>query len=143
MCWQFRGSLHKASSLIHYDKFKPENIAWFIEYRHWLDVLFDHTRYHFLDEKHIVNSDAAPNKVHADPQLGYIDNIPVSGDFRDAYNLMVVITGNPAKNHPIVYSIGQDNGDAVNGLYPSKDYISNIFLVKCVLRKLNSNIQWH
>jgi hypothetical protein len=109
--WQFRGSLRKAS-LIPYDKFKPENIARFIEYRHWLDVLFDHTRYNFLDEKHIVNSDAAPNRVRADPLTGYIDNIPVSGDFRDAYNLMAVITGNPAKTHPIVYSIGRDNGDA-------------------------------
>jgi hypothetical protein len=43
------------------------------------------------------------SKVHTDPALtGYIDNIPVSGDFRDAYNLMAVITGNPAKTHPIV-----------------------------------------
>jgi hypothetical protein len=66
-----------------------------------------------LDEKHIVNSDAAPNKVRANPLTGYIDNIPVSGDFRDAYNLMAVITGNPAKTHPIVYSIGRDNGDAM------------------------------
>jgi hypothetical protein len=111
MCWQFRGSLLKAS-LIPYDKFKPKNIARFIEYRHWLDVLFDHTRYNFLDEKHIVNSEAAPNKVCADPLTGYIDNIPVSGNFRDAYNLMAVITGNPAKTHLIVYSIGRDNGDA-------------------------------
>jgi hypothetical protein len=58
-----------------------------------------------------VNSDAVPNKVCADPLTGYIDNIPVSGDFRDAYNLMAVITGNPVKIHPIVYSIGRDNGD--------------------------------
>jgi hypothetical protein len=101
--------------LIPYDKFKPENIARFIEYRHWLDVLFDHARYSFLDEKHIVNSDVAPNKVRADPLTGYIDNIPVSGNFRDAYNLMAVITGNPAKTHPIVYSIGRDNGDATHG----------------------------
>jgi hypothetical protein len=110
MRWQFRGSLRKAS-LIPYDKSKPENIARFIEYRHWLDVLFEHTRYNFLDEKQIVNSDAAPNKVRADPLTGYIDNIPVSGDFCDAYNLMAVITGNPAKTHPIVYSSGRDNGD--------------------------------
>jgi hypothetical protein len=62
--WQLRGSLRKAS-LIPYNKFIPENIARSIEYRHWLDVLFDHTRYNFLDEKHIVNSDAAPNKLRA------------------------------------------------------------------------------
>jgi hypothetical protein len=47
---QFRGSLRKAS-LIPYDKFKPENISRFIEYWHWLDVLCNHTRYNFLDEK--------------------------------------------------------------------------------------------
>jgi hypothetical protein len=43
----------------------------------------------------MVNSDAAPNKVGVDPLTGYIANIPVSGDFRDAYNLMTVIAGNP------------------------------------------------
>jgi hypothetical protein len=52
-------SLCKAS-LISYNKFKLENIAQFIEYRHWLDVLFGHTKYN-LDEKYIVNSDAAPH----------------------------------------------------------------------------------
>jgi hypothetical protein len=67
----------------------------------------------FWMKTHIVNSDAAPNKVCADPLTGYIDNIPVSGDFRNAYNTMTVITGNPAKTHPIVYSIGRDNGDAM------------------------------
>jgi hypothetical protein len=109
--WQFRGTLRKAN-LIPYDKFKPENMARFVEFRHWLDVLFDHTKFNFLDEKHIVNSDAVPNKVRANPLTGYIGNIPVSGDFRDAYNLMAVITGNRRKPNRIVYSIGRDNGDA-------------------------------
>jgi hypothetical protein len=39
--------------------------------------------------------------------------IPVSGDFHNAYNLMALITGNPAKTHIIVYSIGRYNGDAM------------------------------
>jgi hypothetical protein len=36
--------------------------------------------------------------------------IVVSGDFREAYNLIACISGNPLKERPLVYTIGKDNG---------------------------------
>jgi hypothetical protein len=36
----------------------------------------------------------------------------VSGNFREAYNLIACISGNPLKERPLVYNIGKDNGTA-------------------------------
>jgi hypothetical protein len=35
-----------------------------------MDLLFDHTQYNFLDEKHIVSKDALPMKGRAEPLTG-------------------------------------------------------------------------
>jgi hypothetical protein len=98
--FEFRGSLRKPN-LIPLDKYKPENVARFVEFRHLLDLLFDHRKYNFLDEKHLVNSDTVANQVRANPLTGYIDNIPVSGDFRDCYNLIAVITADIQNPRPL------------------------------------------
>jgi hypothetical protein len=42
------------------DKFKRGNILWFLQYKKKMDLLFDHTKWNFLDEKHIINKDAIP-----------------------------------------------------------------------------------
>ena len=76
----------------------------------------DHSKYHFLDEKHLVNKDVEPNRVRADPLTGYIPCILVNGDFRDTYNLMAVISGNPLKSKSIAYSIGRENGTSASFL---------------------------
>jgi hypothetical protein len=36
----------------------------------------------------------------------------VSGDFRETYNLIACINGNPLKAKPVVYTIGKENGTA-------------------------------
>jgi hypothetical protein len=41
-----------------------------------------------------------------------MDFIPVSGDFRETYNLIACISANPLKDRPVVYTIGKDNGTA-------------------------------
>jgi transposase len=41
-----------------------------------------------------------------------MDFIAVSGDFRETYNLIACISGNPLKERPLVYTIGKENGTA-------------------------------
>jgi transposase len=77
-----------------------------------MNLLWDHTRWNFLDEKHMVNHDALLKKGRADPLMGYINYIPVMGDFREAYYIFVVISGNPAKDHLVEYRIDIENGSA-------------------------------
>jgi hypothetical protein len=79
------------------DKFKRVNIVRFLQYREKMDLLTDHTQWCFLDVKHIVNKDAILPKGRADPLTGYVDYIPVTGDFRDSYNIFAIISGNPRK----------------------------------------------
>jgi hypothetical protein len=40
-----------------------------------------------------------------------MDAILVSGDFREAYNLLGIISSNPRKPLPIHYVIGKENGN--------------------------------
>jgi hypothetical protein len=69
--------------------------------------------WNFLDEKHIVNHNALSKKGRANPLMGYISFIPVTGDFCQSYNIFAIISGNPTtKPHPIEYRIDQENGSA-------------------------------
>jgi hypothetical protein len=65
-----------------------------------------------LDEKHLVNMDAINGKVRVNPVTGQVDAIGVSGDFRDAYNLLAAISANPLKGRPMVFTLGKENGTA-------------------------------
>jgi hypothetical protein len=107
----FWGLFWKAN-LIPLDKFKKRNILWFLQYKKKMDLLFDHTKWNFLDKKHIVNKDALPTKGRANPLTGYIDFIPVTGDCSDSYNIFAIISGNPAKPRPVAYRIDKENGTA-------------------------------
>jgi hypothetical protein len=60
-------------------------------YRAIMDMFPDYSKWNFLDEKHIVNGDTIPKKVCADPLTGYVDAIPVSGNFWDAHNIFAVV----------------------------------------------------
>jgi transposase len=51
-----------------------------------------------------------PTKVRRDPLDGKLPGIHVSGNFREAYNIMAIISPNPDKPHPIDYTIGEENG---------------------------------
>jgi hypothetical protein len=74
----------------------------------------DHTRWVFFGEKHLVNKDTLLGKVRANPLTGQIDAIGVSGDFREAYNLIAAISCNLYKPRPMVYSMGKDNGNVTS-----------------------------
>jgi transposase len=106
-----KGSFRKPN-LVPLDKFKQENVIRYIDYKLKCKLMFDHSKFHFIDEKHLVNKDSVPKKLRACPLTGRMDFIPVSGDFREAYNLIACISGNPLKTKPCVYTIGKENGTA-------------------------------
>jgi transposase len=45
---------------------------------------------------------------------GRVPAIPVSRDFREAYNLFAIIATNPDELYPIDYMIGRENGNAAS-----------------------------
>jgi transposase len=107
--WEFRGKLAKAIQ-IPLDKWKPANQVRYYEFVQKLRLYNDHSKYNFIDEKHIYNKDCYPLRVRRDPLSGKLPCIHVSGDFRDAYNIMAVISPNPEKEAPIDYTIAVENG---------------------------------
>jgi transposase len=111
--WTCSGKYRKPN-LIPLDKFRPENVLKYAQYRLMVSLFQDHSLWNFLDEKHLVNKDTLPNRVRACPLTGRVPAIPVSGDFREAYNLFAIISNNPDKPHPIDYMIGRENGNAAS-----------------------------
>jgi hypothetical protein len=82
-----------------------------------MDALPRHEMYIFLDEKHLVNKDIVSTKCRAHPLIGHMDCIPVSGDFRETYNLLAIISANPAKEKHVAYHVRKENGDSVAFYY--------------------------
>jgi hypothetical protein len=137
---QFQGSLHKASfdTLGQiYRKTFPSSLS--TASGSMFSLITQGTL--FWMKTHSAVRDAAPSKVskaskkvskvskvRTDPLTLYIGNIPVSGDLCSTYNLMAAITGNPAKTHLIVYSIGTDNSDATAFLVFVTSLIDTVFL---------------
>jgi hypothetical protein len=46
-----------------------------------MDMFPDHSKWNFLDKKHMVNKDCLPKTIRAGPLTGYVDTIEVSGTF--------------------------------------------------------------
>jgi hypothetical protein len=63
-----------------------------------------------------VNKDTLPNRVRVCPLTGRVPAIPVSRDFRDAYDLFAIILTNRDKPYPIDYMIGRENGNVASFL---------------------------
>jgi hypothetical protein len=63
-----------------------------------------------------VNHDVLSKKGRANPLTGYINFIPVTGNFRESCNIFAVISGNPTKPRPIEYRIDQENGSSATFL---------------------------
>ena len=100
--------------LIPVDKFNLRNLSCFKELYEAVTRLPDHTKYNFLDEKHLLNRDVYKAKVRQDPLTGYLPYIKVSGDFRDAFNLFACISTNTEKNLPVFYNIQKNRGTSVS-----------------------------
>ena len=106
--WRYRfdhrGTLRK-STHIPLDKFTESNWLRYYEYRIACNVLHDHTKFNFIDEKHLVNHNGQSIRGRVDPITGYLDGIPVDGSFRDANNIVCCISGNPCKMQHVFYAI--------------------------------------
>ena len=73
----FRGSLRK-SNLVPMDKFKLTNVQKYLEFMEKIDKLDNRWKYHWVDEKHVVNGDCQSKTVRADPLNGRIRKILVN-----------------------------------------------------------------
>ena len=111
--FQYRGNFKKPN-VVPLDKWRPINVSRYLEFKCIMDALPMHHLWCFLDEKHIVNKDAMREKGRADPLTGKMDSIPVSGDFRETYNLIAVVSLNPEKLKSIEYSIDRNNNNAMS-----------------------------
>ena len=107
----FKGNLRKPN-LVPLDKFKERNIDAYHTFMGIIARLPNHYKYHFIDEKHIVNKDCMGNRVRADPLTGQVRCIKVTGNFRFAYNMIAIISPNSNKVSPVHYILGEDNGNA-------------------------------
>jgi hypothetical protein len=76
--WDFDGNLKKAN-LVPLDKWKLENKVHYYEFVQKLRIFKDHSRFNFLDEKHVWNRDIYAKKVRKDPLTGKLPCIHVSG----------------------------------------------------------------
>jgi transposase len=106
-----RGSLRK-SSFVPLDKYKPENVQRCLEFFDIIKKLPDHFKYHWIDEKHVVNHHCVQDRVRACPLTGRVRCINVTGDFREAYNLIAIISANTTKPSPVYWIVGEENGNA-------------------------------
>ena len=120
---------YKKPNLVPLDKFKIENRVRYFEFMEIVSKLRDHTRWKFFDEKHLANKDTLLNKVRANPLTGQVDCIPVSGDFRETYNLLAAITVRTDCGNPMVYTMGQFNGTAESFMHFIKLLIAKDWLV--------------
>jgi transposase len=111
--YEFKATFKKPN-LVPLDKFRVENIARYVEFRERIAWFEDSTKFHFIDEKHLVNTDIYPNRVRGCPLTGRVDCIPVTGTFRDTYNLQCVISANPQKQYPLEYLLGTENGNSIS-----------------------------
>ena len=125
----------KAPNVVPLDKWRPINVSRYLEYKCLMQALPLHQLWSFIDEKHIVNRDTVRAKARANPLTGKMDNIPVSGDFRETYNLIAIVSLNPKKERSIEYSISKNNNNAdtfmmfVHFLIESKFFRQNEVLV--------------
>jgi hypothetical protein len=118
-CYDYTGTF-KVPNLVLIDKWMMRNATWVMVCRTYMDLFPNHSKWNFLDEKHIMNRDVLPKKIRADPLTGYVDAIPVSGDFRDAHNIFAIVSGSPTKKSSIayaVYHITEENGNATISSY--------------------------
>ena len=109
--FEFPGNFKKPN-VVPLDKWRPINVSRYLEYKCFMDALPLHHLWCFLDEKHIVNKDALRAKTRKDPLTGKMDHIPVSGDFRETFNLMAIVSLNPTKSKSIEYHIDKNTNDA-------------------------------
>ena len=57
--------------------------------------------WNFVDEKHFLNGDPVPNKLRVNPVNGTLACMSVSGNFREALNMMACVSVSFCKPKPV------------------------------------------
>ena len=114
--------------MIPKDKFKAVNLFCYLEFRMFLDVVADHTRFNFLDEKHIVNHNGIQLMGRADPLTGMIEGVQVDGNFRDMMTIMACVSINHRKQHHVAYTIGRENNSSISYVHFVELMVTSGFL---------------
>jgi hypothetical protein len=91
---------YKVPSLVPIDKWMMQNATRVMAFHVIMDMFPDHSQWNFLDKEHIVNHNTLPRKLCADPLTGYVDAIPVSGNFHDAHNIFPIVSASPTQKNP-------------------------------------------
>jgi hypothetical protein len=74
--WDFCGNL-KRGNLVPLDKWKPRNKLRYYKFVQKLRIYSDHSKYNFIDKKHIFNKDVYQQRVRKDPLTGRLPAIHV------------------------------------------------------------------
>jgi transposase len=106
--------IFKKPNYVPLDKFRLDNISKYIEFRNIIAQFPNARKFHFADKKHLTNKDIYPKKMRACPLTGRADCVPVSGNFRNKYNLQCIISADPNRRYPVEYLLGQDNGTSAS-----------------------------
>ena len=94
----------------------------------FLNVVNDHTRFNFLNEKHIVNHNGVELMGRADPLTGMIEGVQVDSNFRDTMTIMACVSVNYRKAHHVAYTIGRQNNSAISYIHFVELMVSSGFL---------------
>jgi hypothetical protein len=111
-CYEY-AVMYKVPNLVPIlDKWIMRNATRVMAFHAIMDMLPDHSRWNFLDKKHLMYGDMLLKKVCANPFTEYVDAIPVSGDFWDAHNMFAVVSASPIKKKSMAYHITKENVNA-------------------------------
>ena len=109
--FEYRGAFRKVNK-VPKDKFKQRNVDRYWQFMATRNEITNPFIWNFIDEKHFLNGDCVPDRLRVNPIDGSLAYIPVSGNFREAHNMMCCISTNPYKDRPIAYTLGEFNGDS-------------------------------
>jgi hypothetical protein len=111
--FRFKAAMTR-THLVPFDKFTPHNL---IRYDRYIEFIakFPHRRVKFGDEKHLKNEEMYTKRSRRDPETGVQTPEVVESDFRNAHNLICLMSLNDESDNPaLFYSLGEDNGTALS-----------------------------
>ena len=111
------------------DKFRELNWFKYFEFRMMLNLISDHRKFNFLDEKHIWNHNGNPIRVRRNPITGVIPCIKISGNFRDSQSIIACISANRDKPQQLFYTMGKENNDSDSFMLFIRLMIAHRFLI--------------
>lgn len=107
----YKGSMRKPD-LIPRDKFKPDNIARYHQYIHWMKQI-DPRRLKFGDEKLLKGNEVYNKKGRRNVITGEVPEFIVNSDFRNTYAI-IGFCGIDRETRPVSFVIHDEKNNAVS-----------------------------